>query len=252
MANGNNNGNGQTVVQGVVEAARLPRRMLTPAEIHARAQLEFTHYPLYSSVIIPNTVPRENPLFGYALGDTVSGTPAGGGGTIVANDLFTNMETARFLANPKMFVCQGISAFVSALNFNSGAAPSVQNTVGATGVALNQPDNLQLLWYTGLLRFFVGNKDYAQAPLFRFPANTGIEGLAALAHDDDATGGLTFAVAAMPKGIPWTMDTYPVTIYPQQTFGASIDFKASTSNVALAFNSMATVALRGILGRETQ
>lgn len=248
----NNNGGAMTTTQGAVAATTRTRRMLTPAEIHARAKLEFTHYPLYSSVILTNALSRENNLFNYALGDPVSGTPAAGGGTIVANDLFTNLETARFLANPKLFVVRGIGLVISNANFNAGGAPTQQDTQNAGATAINAVINLQHILYAGFLRFRVGTKTYAEAPVFRFPSCLGIDGPAALAYDDDATAGFMFAQALYAKGKPWQMDTYPVTIYPQQTFSAALEFIATTSNPTNGYNAMVTCVLNGILGRETQ
>lgn len=247
---GNNNGNNKPTSTAVV-ATKKPRRLVTPAELNARAKLEFVHYPLYSSVMFNAGAPllRENPVFGYAIGDPVAGTPGAGGGTIVAHNLHTNLETARFLSSPKIFVTRGLRVFYNLLDFDVGGAPVQQDTAAAAAAAITAWDDFQRIWYSGFFRFFVGPKDYARAPLVRVPGNTGIQGPAAITIDDDTTAAAQFAMALYAKGVPWRMDTYPVTIYSQQSFGASIDF-LHTTNPSLAADRMLTVAMDGILGRE--
>lgn len=232
---------------GVHEAVYKPRRLVTPAELAARAKLEMIHQPLYSTVALDAAaIPPSTTLFTYALGATVPGAGLGA----VASSLFhTNMETAGFLAAPKIHIVQSLSVHMNVLT--AGPGPGLPDpSVEAASSDHELIEDLLTLNYATSLVFRVGPKTYVRHSNPFLPSNTGIEGIAAVTNFQQA--------AAAPQGLrilsgytcgpPFTWPIYPVLIASQQSFSAELQAQATTE--ALNDPHWVTVYLDGVLGRE--
>ena len=221
-----------------------PTRLVAPPQ--GRAQLELVHFPLYSAAALnAAALPRELNFFNYAQGSQVSG--AGTGALNAATRFHTNMETANFLAAPKTFTVLQIRLVTSLLNH--AASPTLGDDSLMTATSHAQTDDL-LLMQSMALRFFVGPKDYVQAPAFAVPGNAGLGGVAAAStHSTVAAFTGSRLVALHTAGRVHDMSAWPVLIANQQSFGAQLSCQWGT-NPSITGQRLVFVVLEGVLGRE--
>lgn len=223
-----------------------PSRMIAPPT--GRAALELVQFPLYSAAAFSTgAVPSQISFFNYALGQAVSGTGAAAASN--SNRFHTNMETANFLSAPKTFTVTQVRVVVGQAVYNT--SPTVEdNTVASTvssSVLLDDLTKLESMAF----RFFVGPKDYAQAPLWAIAANTGIGGIIASGSEsNDATAVGVNAVAPYICGKSWSIKTWPVLIANQQSFGAELTNSFVKTNLDLTAQRLVWCVLEGVLGRE--
>lgn len=237
------------------------RRAYAPPQLSGRPLLENIVQPLYSSVGLggdpttPVALPSEVNLFQYAKGANVPG--AGNWSGNPATLWHTNMETPSSLAAPKVFTITGIRVHVSHLAASGANAPSrvtradaITQASGADPIELDQvQDNLKI-FNSGVLRLVVGPKTYANHPLWFFPSNIGVGGLADVTNDTSIAAAHSRSIIATHQvGQYWDFDQYPVVIAAQQSFGVSISFPWAT-NPSLSQARCLTVFLDGILSRE--
>jgi hypothetical protein len=235
-----------TTPQNGPTLTRLPRRLAAPAELGATPRLEMIHQPLYSAGGIDNAaLPNELLLFQYAIGGTVSG--AGAAAVPNANLFHTNMETAGFLAAPKVHTTTGIRVVFAQLEAVATAVLT-DPSLGTTPENTDWADDLQGMLYSGFLRFAIGPKDYVRAPLFLVPGNTGIEGVSSMAAGF-ATNNFMRVNVLHNVGRYYGLPQYPTLIASQQSFVASLNWRFAT-NYTVLDDHLIWVILDGILGRE--
>lgn len=226
---------------------KVPRRLAAPAELGATPKLEMIHQPLYSAAGIDNgaALPRTLLFFQYGIGAVVAG--AGTGAVTGATFYHTNMETAGFLAAPKVFVIKGIRVIFAQLDVAT-AVTFPDDTVGTTPEDTDWADDLAMMYYSGSFRIGVGPKDYVRCPLFLVPGNTGIEGVAAVAGSW-ATNNFMRINFNHTVGKYYSLPDYPVLIASQQSFAAEIRWEFGT-NYQTADDHLVWTVLDGVLGRE--
>jgi len=234
------------------------RRFESPARQFINAKLEPVHQPIYSAAAFDNAaIPRSVLFFQYPIGGTVTGAGTGtiGGATV----WHTNLETAGFLATPKLYLVQGFRVIPHPLAAGSaaGAAPSLKDDEATTGLATPDTDaqlqDIMFLWYTGVFHFTVGPKNYLKVPLWNVPGNTGMEGFAGIGLSQNAPGASSISFqrsrVIQPVGRYFSLPQYPILIPSQQSFNAEIQFPLPT-NPTLVADSWVFCQLDGILGRE--
>jgi len=229
------------------------RRFASPAAQFINAKLEPIHQPLYSLCAIDSgVIPRSLLFFQYPVGGTVAGT---GDGTIGGATTFhTNMETAGFLANPKLFLVTGIRCIPWPLVPGSAAAsaPSPRGAVNAIGETIAKDEwiaDFLFTWYCGVMNFVVGPKNYLRVPLWNVPANTGVDGFASAAIGSLASASIFRTESFHSSGRYYALSQYPILIPAQQSFNVSIDYQLPT-NPSLNKDAAIYVQLDGVLGRE--
>ena len=214
--------------------------------------LEAIHQPLYSTCYINNgiTWPNETLLFNYGLGDPVSGSANVAIGSTAATDHQTNLELGGQLPKPKMFLCQAFRLFISPLipAGNDHILSSFDATAANPAVS-----SWAHLFYATWFQFKIGSKLYAKGPSWMFPANSGVGGKVAISTDDVvANPALAGRVVDLHgAGKAWKMDRYPIMIYSQQNFGASIRATQATPPTTDTELTILCVA-DGITAREVQ
>ena len=167
----------------------------------------------------------------------------------------TNMELAGVLAKPKKFRCNGIGVFMLPAAFGSSDVPSASDpTFSATATQDSDLlEDLLLLTYSMVLTVKVGEKNYADHPLWFFPSNQGFGGLAAVANDTvsaSAVGNLDI-VLPMTIGNGMNYRTYPFLIEDSQAFSATLRCQFA-SPPSLNDPRLVTVILYGAMYREVQ
>lgn len=228
------------------------RRAYAPPQMAGRPLLENIVQPLYSTVGIDNTtLPAEVNLFNYSRGQNV---PGAGDFSGVSSSLWhTNMDTPGALASPKVFTVTGIRVHLSQIRASASNTPAlVTSGVNETArTALAALDDHVLLFWSGLLRFTVGPKTYAQHPLWFFPSNVGIGGLNAVSEDNGTASTTVQQTMIAPHfaGQYWDFLQYPVVIAAQQSFGVNISW-SWTTQPTMGSDRALTVFLDGILSRE--
>ena len=227
-----------------------PRRFASPIELFERAKLEPIHQELYSCALYDAAaIPNEVGLFTYALGGTVVGTVTGQS----ANALHTNMETPSFLANPKLFLVEGLRIHVPPLNTALNAPAEIVTGDPSLGGNWAFFDSLRMLYAATWIRFRVGQKDYLRVPTWLCPPNIGVGGAAGAAIDQlaPAATDTVLAVAPYMSGRVMSFPTAPILIPPQQNF--RVDVMRSETRVATLPSAIPVYGiLDGIYGRETQ
>lgn len=211
--------------------------------------LEMVAWPLYSAIALDAAaLPREVECFNYLPGMTVSGA---GTGATQASLFHTNMTAIRSIAAPKTFTILGISALVPPLVYTTTTALS-DATVGTTEENSDQIDDLTLIYQTMHLQLLVGEKVYAEAPLFRFPSNVGIGGLAADSVHANASVVWQRQTAINLEGTAWSYKTgsAPV-LWHGQTFSSRVGCPWAT-NPTIIDNRLLFIILHGLMGREFQ
>lgn len=230
------------------------RRAYAPSQLLGRPMLENIVQPLYSTAGINGgaALPAELNLFQYAKGQSV---PGDGDYSGVSSTLWhTNMETPSSLAAPKVFTITGIRCHVSHLGSGGSNRPTYETadlSTTATGPDIFQVEDVLKVFNSGVLRLTVGPKVYANHPLWFFPSNVGIGGLAdvAIAKNDLASSTSRSVAATHQVGQYWDFFEYPVVIAAQQSFGVNISFTWAT-NPSPSKDRAVTVFLDGILSRE--
>lgn len=137
----------------------------------------------------------------------------------------SNMEVAFQLAAPKAFLCRAIRFFVKQEPRSAARAASGSAQTGAT-------DNIALLINTGVFQLTIGNKVYAQVPLWMLTAGAGAYGNIGLEGATADPGGF---VDVAQNGIADPRAVYtlpkPVFIGPQINFNGRIDWAATLTVV---------------------
>lgn len=231
------------------------RRFAFPHPSLAEAQLEPIIQPLFSMAVIDNaafTGQRETFFFRYSVGQPISGLAAAAG-TFASSIIHTNMDTAGFIASPKVFLVSGLRVLISGLD--SVLVDALESgTQGAAEVPdeSSVTDMLEIIYGT-YHRFFVGTKDYAIAPTWAFPCNTGVGGLVAVDISGIAAQGPDFTSVTAPNtaGKYYGLGDHRVLIPSQQNFFTSLIAPQAvppTPATELAIYSI----LDGVLGREVQ
>jgi hypothetical protein len=235
-----------------------PTRGIAPPV--GRAALELVQFPLYSAAALDAAaVPSQISFFNYALGQGVSTNLAT---APQANRFHTNMETSNFLSAPKTFTVQQVRVIVAQASYAS-STPNVQaNTQTAAAAAATTTSSVlfndTLALGSMAFRFFVGPKDYVNAPLWSIAANTGLGGTASVSVSSNcavAAGtetGIRSNVVSTPYygGKSWTVRTWPILLANQQSFGAELTNQFDKTNLSLGAVRLVFVVLEGILGRE--
>lgn len=236
-----------------------PTRMIAPPQ--GRAALELVQFPLYSAASLDAAaVPSQISFFNYALGQTVSSNQAV---APQANRFHTNMETSNFLSAPKTFTVQQVRLVIGQASYSTN--PDVQANTQPAGTASATATSSTLFNDTLTLgsmafRFFVGPKDYVNAPLWAVAGNTGLGGTAAVsvasnlaaAAGPPVESGIRSNVVSTPYycGKSWTIRTWPVLLANQQSFGAELTNQFTKTNLTLGAVRLVFVVLEGVLGRE--
>lgn len=234
-----------------------PSRMVAPPQ--GRAALELVQFPLYSAASLDAAaVPSQISFFNYALGQNVSSNQT----TNVpqANRFHTNMETSNFLSAPKTFTVQQVRIVIAQASYSTNPAVQANTQPAATASATATSSALfndTLTLGSMALRFFVGPKDYVNAPLWAVAGNTGLGGTAAVSVSNGiaaAAGelGIRTNVVNTPYycGKSWTIRTWPVLLANQQSFGAELTNQFTKTNLTLSAVRLVFVVLEGVLGRE--
>lgn len=237
-----------------------PSRMVAPPQ--GRAALELVQFPLYSAASLDAAaVPSQISFFNYALGQTVSSNQTLN--VPQANRFHTNMETSNFLSAPKTFTVQQIRIVIGQASYSTNPAVQANGQAAATASALATSSTLfndTLTLGSMAFRFFVGPKDYCNAPLWAVAGNTGLGGTAsvsvannlAVAAGPPQESGIRSNVVSTPYycGKSWTIRTWPVLLANQQSFGAELTNQFTKTNLTLGAVRLVFVVLEGVLGRE--
>ncbi len=237
------------------------RRFTFPHPALADARLEPIMQPLYSAAVYDNaalSTQRELFFFRYAIGGQVSGLAAAAG-TVPATVLHTNMDTAGFLAAPKVFLVKGCRLVIPGINSTLSDVKTTNPQTGETPVEHDLADMLEVLYGT-YFRFFVGTKDYLNVPTFMVPGNVGVGGLMETDVMAPAAAGPFQHVyvsansngqyAAMTRnGDP--AEDHSILIPPQQNFFCSLNASQATPPTVAA-ECLVYAVLDGVFGREVQ
>ena len=197
--------------------------------------------PLFSTVGIAGgaAIPSSLTLFGYRIGDNVPGT--GNGAGFASTGWHTNMRVAGQLPRPEMFTVTGIRVMMPMLAFAGSDTPGLVDT-GFSAAALADSDaveDLMRLFGSSYLEFEIGNKLYAQHPLWMFPGNNGVGGIAAVSQDNaGATAVQHLDITAVHmEGVQFTLAPFltadgqtrgPLLIAEQQAFGVRLETRWAT------------------------
>jgi len=215
--------------------------------------------PLYSTFALDNAaLPQEIQFFGYAVGGVVPGAGNFAGATAgvpAATIWHTNLEIPNQLPAPKRFTIMGVRIFLPHFVSTGGAAtPAKWDTEFGAAVTDGEAleDWLGIL-YSGHFRLRIGEKYYADCPLFNVPANTGFSGVAGISADNGSAATISSLEVLLPMhvGIGLCFPVYPVLIESAQSFGAVVTFPWAT-NVTLNDDRAIVCVLDGKLTREVQ
>lgn len=132
-----------------------------------------------------------------------------------------NMEVPSMLTNNKGFL-------IRAIRINFRIAPRSVARAATTNVTTGPIDDCVQLLNTGVFTLTIGQKDYAEFPLWMLPAGGGIYGQAGL-DGDTADPGLT--ISWVTNGEPAVNNVYslsqPLFISPMINFVARINWPAA-------------------------
>lgn len=206
----------------------MPPRIESPFRPARPALVEPVVQPLYSSVLITAAAPQSQLLFFQAT--------QGGAGQ---NPVFTNMETAGQLSNPKIFVVRGYRLHAAQNVAVTDASPMNQF------VALAQI--AESYWY----RFFVGTKEYLRVPAFYLNSGLGLW-LQNAAAGAEAAAEVWYT---QQFGVP-AHESYmkivrrPIVIPPQQNFQGELNLGPALAALTGGVDRRIWNFLEGELGRE--
>ena len=201
----------------------MPPRVPSPYKPGRPALVEPIQQPLYSSVVVSSATPQSQILFFQ--------NPQGAPGQ---NPVFTNMEGAGILSNPKIFVVRGYRLHVNQhVILNGSNAQDVTQKTALEAI-------IESYWY----KLFIGVKEYLRVPAFYL--NSGLGVWAAL--------GGAGAAQVSQIGSP-IHDSYykimrrPIVIPPQQNFQGELNLGPALSSFP-APDRRVWNFLEGDLGRE--
>jgi hypothetical protein len=153
----------------------------------------------------------------------------------------SNMETAFQLPAPKAFLIRAIRMFVKLRPLATTATPG-------SAFASNF-DNIAQLINTGVMTFTVGNKQYAQEPLWALTAGGGAFGSLAGVGGALQSVGIDYAQNGVPDPRAVNTLSVPLFLAPQINFNARIDWAAA---LTLSSSPAITLCLDGDLLRPVQ
>lgn len=228
-----------------------PRRFVDPT---SGTVLEPFMQPLWSTFGLNNAaLPQEAGFFAYAIGGTVPG--AGNAAGVTATLWHTNLELPSQLARPKRFTCWGIRVILRQISFTAAAnTPELSDPgFGTAGANNDLFDDLVLLTNSGHLQFRVGEKFYADDPLFVMASNIGYSGIAAVGNANGTAATINQQTVANLNvaGLSRRFDPYPILIENQQSFSVTIRFPWATPPTMVDDRAL-QVWLDGKLTREVQ
>ncbi len=225
-----------------------PSRNRGPAPQLGEPLIEVITQPMYSCVSFDSTtLPVTRRCFNFSVGQPVPGAIEGGGVAETATLYHTNMDVSGQLSTPKVFEVTGIRFVVSNLNETGSAGPPHPATASDP---LLLEDLLRM--NNGLvLDFTVGQKNYAEGPVWMFPGNCGVGGMASAGIADTTATEQYTIESGQGAGMPWQMAPYTIFIPSQQTFFVDLNAPGATTPT-LSVARLAWVVLMGRLGREAQ
>jgi hypothetical protein len=146
-----------------------------------------------------------------------------------------------------------VRVFVPNIVFTAAAfTPQVADlTFNAAATSSFNLNDLLLIAFSSTLQVFIGPKTYVWHPAYLCPSNIGMGGLIDLAQDNGtaATIGSQSTTLGHLIGKGYTMETYPLTIASNQSFGAKLTNNWPT-NPSIISARLVFVWLDGILSRE--
>ncbi len=231
------------------------RRFAFPHPSLAQAQIEPIVQPLYSMAVINDaamTAQRETFFFRYSVGQPISG-PAGAAAAVASTIINTNMETAGFIASPKVFLTTGVRMVFSNLTAVLTDALEVGTAGGSEEAAASMVTDFLELTYGTYFRFFVGTKDYLTVPTFMVPGNVGVGGLSAVSLSGIAAQGPDFSQvnAFNTAGRYFGLGEHRILIPSQQNFFTSIVAPQAVPPTIASELAVFSI-LDGFFGREVQ
>lgn len=231
------------------------RRFSFPHPNLAAAQIEPIVQPLYSMAVIDDAnfnTQREIFFFRYSVGQDISGV-SGAAAAVSSTIINTNMDTAGFIASPKVFLATGTRFLISNLTAVLADALEVGTAGGAEITAPSMVTNFLEVIYGTYYRFFVGTKDYLTIPTWGVPCNTGVGGLASISLSGKATTGPDFSQANSlnTAGRYYSFGDHRILIPSQQNFFTSITAPHAAPPAITSELAVYSV-LDGFFGREVQ
>lgn len=203
----------------------MPPRIPSPFKPGRPALVEPIQQPLYSTVVITGATPEAQLLFFQATQ-----------GAAGQNPVFTNLETAGQLPNPKIFVVRG---------FRLHAAQNVAIVGVDTAPTDDLADIIESYWY----RFFIGVKEYLRVPVFYLNSGLGLWFSAAAAGAEAGNEIASVSEIGAPSHESYfKIHRRPITIPPQQNFQAELNLGPALASI----NADRRIwnFLEGDLGRE--
>lgn len=211
--------------------------------------LDWHAWPLYSCIALDAlAIPRQIECFNYLPGSLVSGA---GAAQVAATALHTNATAVRTIAAPKVQVVTSIRIVLPPLAFTSTTALA-DDSVGVALENNDQADDVTLLM-SMYFQFRIGEKVYAEAPLWMAPANAGVGGVAATSvSNTNAASVWQTRVALHTCGLAYEFSTgkNPV-LWNQQSFRFFFGCDWAT-NPTLNDTHLLYAVLEGFEGREIQ
>lgn len=207
--------------------------------------------PIYSSAgLNTGALPSELQFFNYARGQNVPG--AGNFAGIASTVYNTNMDMAGQLGRPKKYRCDGLRVHLPSIAASGSGVPAL--TDPSFAAAASQDDELLEDWlvivYSTFLQLRIGEKYYANHPLWYMPSNTGFDGVAAVAQDNGTaatTANLSLGLYN-GKGTSLGINLIPFLIEMQQTITCTL--RCPWTSPSLNDHHILFVYLTGNLYRE--
>lgn len=202
----------------------MPTRIQSPFAPGRRALVEPIVNPLYSSVEIAATPEAQKTFFQDTQGSAGN------------SPVYTNMEVAGILPNPKIFVIRGVRLHAS------------QNVVLHAGNT-NPTDDLKQIIESYWFLLKVGEKDYMKVPMFYLSSGLGL--WAAVAEANTAADFTVLAALGLPSHENYhKIGRHSITIPPQQSFRAELNKGPTLASINAARRIWCF--LEGSLAREVQ
>ena len=222
-----------------------------PAAPPGSPNLRWHPWPLYSCFALDAAAIPKGPIevFNYLAGSAI---PGAGAAVTAANLMHTNMAAIRTVAAPKVNIVTSIRIVVPPITFTPNPALD-DATSGATNSALDQVDDLTKIIEAMAVEFKVGEKFYAQGPIWAMPANTGLGGIVSTSVVANAAILFQNQVAIFKSGIPWDFSSgqNPV-LWAGQTLRFAFLCDFTTQPVALTDTHLVYAVLDTVQGSELQ
>lgn len=213
----------------------MPKRIPSPYSATDRPLIEPVVQPLYDGVVWAPTTFRRF-FFKVPMGQNDAGDGVTAGTNILKTHRHTNMTKGGALPMPKI---QLVTGFRVVLNKAPQTTSSDAYTAEARAYsAYGDPEAflMKYLAYFCYLEFWVGGarRRYAEGPLFMVPAQVGLKPQVASAAVGQRyaaaapAGGIVDAHAYQQWGLYKSLGRNPVTIAPEQAFGAQISADAQS------------------------